>query len=92
MGKIDQNFLFLTQNQGQLGVFGAQFLGILKKNPKFFLTRTWLRLKGTKSRNFSNFETTSKEPQRFSRDPGLTGPPPKPDRVKKMYEIASFKS
>ena len=41
----------------------------------FYFARTWLRLKGTKSRNFSNFETISKEPQVISCDPGLPGPP-----------------
>ena len=46
--------------------------------PRFFLARTWIRLKGTKSRNFSHFEHTYKEPEGFSCDPGLPGPPPRP--------------
>ena len=84
MEKVDKNwnFIFLTQNRGWLVVFDVQFLKILRENPKFFLIRTFKRLKGTKSRNFSSFGPTSKEPQRFSCDPGLPGPPPVPDRVK----------
>ena len=72
----NQNFLFLTQNWGRLGVFEVQFLKILKNKFKIFLSQDLDKVERNKVKKFQPFWTHLQGTRGILLRSGPPRPPP----------------